>query len=63
MRKIQLILSFLFVSNLILAQNTDARYPAEKEIFPFGVVERIQSNILNEERILNIYLPQGWLCK
>jgi len=48
------------MSNLILAQNTDARYPAEKEIFPFGVVERIQSKILNEERILNIYLPQGY---
>ena len=30
------------------------------EIFPFGEIQRIQSTALNEERILNIYLPQGY---
>lgn len=45
---------------ILSAQDKDARYPSGKEIFPFGVVERIQSEALEEERVLNIYLPQGY---
>jgi len=41
------------------AQVEDARY-IDKEIFPFGVVERIDSKELFEQRILNIYLPLGY---
>ena len=41
------------------AQDADPRY-AGKETFPFGVVERISSEALSEERVLNIYLPQGY---
>ncbi len=48
-----LYISFLF------AQEVDSRY-LDKEIFPFGVVERINSGVLNEMRILNIYLPEGY---
>jgi len=39
---------------------SNARYTTEKQVFPFGVVETIDSKILNEERVLNIYLPQGY---
>lgn len=31
-----------------------------KTILPLGVVEKIESKALNESRILNIYLPQGY---
>ncbi len=41
------------------AQQEDARYDG-KEIFPFGVVEELHSKALNEQRVLNIYLPQGY---
>jgi predicted alpha/beta superfamily hydrolase len=44
----------------ISAQDIDTRSPSVKEIFPFGIVERIQSVVLEEERVLNIYLPQGY---
>ncbi|MEL7531927.1 MAG: alpha/beta hydrolase-fold protein, partial [Bacteroidota bacterium] len=36
------------------------RYANAKEVFPFGLVERIDSKALSEERSLNIYLPQGY---
>lgn len=53
----------LFVySATVIAQNIDSRY-VNKQVFPFGVVETIQSNNLNEERILNIYLPDGYDSK
>jgi len=50
----------LFVSSVGFSQETDARYSSDKQLFPFGVIETIDSKILNEERILNIYLPQGY---
>lgn len=52
---------FIFCISLLgFSQKSDARYPTEKQAFPFGVVETIDSKILNEERVLNIYLPQGY---
>lgn len=50
----------LCISLFGFSQESDARYPTEKQIFPFGVVETIDSKILNEKRVLNIYLPQGY---
>ncbi len=50
----------LCISLFGFTQETDARYSSEKEIFPFGVVESIDSKILNEKRVLNIYLPHGY---
>ncbi len=55
-----LCLLIIFSSGLIWAQNPDARYAQANEVFPFGIVERIDSKALSEERILNIYLPQGF---
>ncbi|MEN7550500.1 alpha/beta hydrolase-fold protein [Rapidithrix thailandica] len=47
----------LFVVHSALAQKS---YPENKKIFPFGVIEEIDSEELSEKRILNIYLPQGY---
>ena len=57
--KLILISFLLLLVTAIFAQKKEARYLG-KTTFPFGVVERIHSDELNEERILNIYLPQGY---
>lgn len=60
MKNTLLILLLLCFSIHLFAQKPDPRYTAAKEILPFGVVEKIQSSSLFEERVLNIYLPQGY---
>ena len=57
--KIPLIITLFFLSTLVLAQENEHRFEDHK-IFPFGVIEEINSVELNEKRILNIYLPQGY---
>ncbi|MFK7001071.1 alpha/beta hydrolase [Flavobacterium oreochromis] len=53
-----LCLGFFFYSLITQAQkNTSTATP---KTFNLGIVEEITSNILNEKRILNIYLPQGY---
>ncbi|MEO0468199.1 MAG: alpha/beta hydrolase-fold protein [Bacteroidota bacterium] len=53
-----------FLSLLLLAcsqpnQSSDAS--AQKpEVFPLGDIQQLDSNILDEKRTLNIYLPQGY---
>ncbi len=56
------LLCFLFLQNNLnlTAQTDDPRYPADKETFPFGIVEKIDSKILDEQRTLNIYLPAAY---
>ena len=55
-----LLLLLLFVSaSQLYAQKKDSRY-TNKQVFPFGVVKTFHSNALNEERVLNIYLPEGY---
>ena len=55
-----IILILLFtITQTITAQKTDARYDGKK-IFPFGVIETIDSQELSEKRTLNIYLPDGY---
>lgn len=59
MKNISLLL-LLFTINLQLhSQDPDPRYEG-KSVFPFGVVEKLDSEVLNEDRILNIYLPDGY---
>ncbi len=58
-------LLFLFLSTTIstfslLSQNVSNPYANADEVVPFGVVEKIDSKALGEERILNIYLPQDY---
>ena len=55
-----LLLLMLFVSNTqAYCQTEDPRY-INKQVFPFGVVEKLYSDALNEDRVLNIYLPDGY---
>ncbi len=57
-RPIILILLFTII-HTITAQQTDARYDGKK-VFPFGIIETIDSQALSEKRTLNIYLPDGY---
>lgn len=57
---IALFVSAVFSISFVNAQPTDARYANADEVFPFGVVERFYSQILDEERVLNIFLPYGY---
>jgi len=52
-----LIAIYLFNSSLKAQNNNSIQ---NKEVFPFGVIEKINSKELSEERVLNIYLPQGY---
>ncbi len=55
-----LILILLFtITQTITAQQTDPRYD-DKKVFPFGIIEEINSQELSEKRTLNIYLPAGY---
>lgn len=58
MKKILLIL-VLTLSFSAKAQTEDARFTGKKTV-PLGVVESFHSKALNEKRVLNIYLPQGY---
>lgn len=52
------LLIFLLCSQLY-GQKKDYRYEGKKTV-PFGIVEEIESEILGEKRVLNIYLPQSY---
>lgn len=58
MKKI-IILFIAIIGVQLNAQTEDVRYKG-KIVFPFGVVEQIDSKELSEQRILNIYLPLGY---
>jgi len=58
--KIIITILFLFaITNTIIPQKFDVRYEGKK-VFPFGVIEQIESDELSEKRVLNIYLPDGY---
>lgn len=52
-------LLLIFILPFSFSQQTDSRYEGKK-VLPFGVIEEIQSEALGENRVLNIYLPQGY---
>ncbi len=59
MKKIIIIVFFLsYFSSIAQKNNNTTTKP-----FTLGQVEEIQSNVLNEKRILNIYLPDGYDSK
>jgi uncharacterized protein len=50
----------LFFSTLLLAQKIRPSHADSTAPFVLGVVDHIQSKLLGEQRILNIYLPEGY---
>ncbi|KRD06379.1 esterase [Flavobacterium sp. Root901] len=55
------ILSFLFLSStFIFGQNNKSKTTETVKPFVLGVIDEIQSKELGENRILNIYLPEGY---
>lgn len=51
----------LFVTTVFFSSTTvSAQTKTEEKVFPLGIVRQLQSTVLNEERILNIYLPEGY---
>jgi len=47
-------------SQVKTTKTTTESISSNSETFSFGLVERLNSKALNEERILNIYLPDGY---
>lgn len=56
------ILLFLF-SISIFSQNNKSKTSDSSKLFVLGVIDEIQSKELGENRILNIYLPEGYTAK
>jgi predicted alpha/beta superfamily hydrolase len=58
----KLILVFIFSLGWIIspAQSPKKTTAAAARVFPLGVIDEIQSVVLSEKRILNIYLPEGY---
>lgn len=50
-------LAFLFFTAFAVGQNARGN---EKKPFVLGVIDQIDSKALNEKRVLNIYLPEGY---
>nr|WP_294903226.1 alpha/beta hydrolase-fold protein [uncultured Lacibacter sp.] len=50
-----LTISLLFSATIISAQ-----IKAEEKVFPLGILRQLYSTVLNEDRTLNIYLPEGF---
>ncbi|OIV41799.1 alpha/beta hydrolase [Flavobacterium johnsoniae] len=51
---------FLFISTFIFSQNNKSKSNETSKPFVLGIIEEIQSKELDEKRILNIYLPDGY---
>ncbi|WP_018477526.1 alpha/beta hydrolase [Pontibacter roseus] len=60
MNRAFIILFLVFSSALTYGQKNKSRQADSGEPFVLGVIDKIQSRELNEERILNIYLPEGY---
>jgi predicted alpha/beta superfamily hydrolase len=60
MNRIITIIFLLFSSNSIFSQNTKSKSTDTTKPFVLGVIDELQSKELGENRILNIYLPEGY---
>lgn len=49
-----------FITLLFSVTSISAQIKTEEKIFPLGIVRKLHSTVLNEERTLNIYLPEGY---
>lgn len=48
------------ISLLLSATIISAQIKTEEKVFPLGIVRQLHSTVLNENRTLNIYLPEGY---
>lgn len=60
MKKLLAILILTFFSTIICCQTIKTTNQDNVKPFVLGQIEEIDSKILNEKRILNIYLPEGY---
>lgn len=58
-RTLAIISIILIPFSITIAQQIDTKH-TNASVFPFGVIEQIESVQLSETRIINIYLPQGY---
>lgn len=59
-KQILTVLIFLLLSAHVFAQENGQKQTNKSKPFVLGVIDEIPSTILNEKRILNIYLPEGY---
>ena len=55
-----IIIAIAFFANSAFAQTKKAKVADSTKPFVLGVIDQLQSTILGEKRILNIYLPEGY---
>lgn len=60
MNKICLLLAVVLTGSVAYGQAPKSGTIKEATAFSIGMVDAIQSKILNEKRVLNIYLPEGY---
>lgn len=60
MRVINLLIILTFCTSSAFSQRTKSIQTDSSKPFILGVIDEIQSRQLNEKRILNIYLPEGY---
>lgn len=63
MNKFITLLLFTFYSALVVGQNVPTKKQEVSKPFILGQTIELQSKVLNEKRILNIYLPEGYDSK
>jgi len=60
MSRIFIFFLLVFPANVVFAQVNKPKQTERTKPFVLGVIDEIQSKELNEKRILNIYLPEGY---
>lgn len=56
-----MVFRFLYIAvTLFYAATLSAQTQNEEKIFPLGIARQLHSAVLNEDRTLNIYLPEGY---
>ncbi len=60
MKKTCSILAFMLFTVSVYGQKKTARQAASSDPFVLGRIEQIRSEVLAENRVLNIYLPEGY---
>ena len=55
-----LTLLVLAITSMVFGQTETAKRVGTTKPFVLGLIDEIQSSVLGERRILNIYLPEGY---